>query len=136
MLGSLCHTVQAQLSPSNAGAEGFLKQVLAAIAAKKDQQGLERLSVTEAEFKQCVWPSIPAHASAGQSVAKYFQSYSVASKVGIADRFSELAGQNLELVKASFGPEKRQKGCRLLPNPTITVRPPADRTRRIRSPLG
>jgi hypothetical protein len=102
--------------------DDFLKQILAAIAAK-DQQALERFTITEAEFRQCVWPSVAGSVSGSNtSEAKYYQRFSSASKMGIAERMAELAGQNYTWVKSSFGAEKRQKGCRLLPAPTVAVR--------------
>jgi hypothetical protein len=102
--------------------DAFLKEVLAAFSAK-DQQALEHFVVTEAEFKQCVWPSIAAQVSGSNTTAaKFYQTFSAASKIGLANRLGEMPDQNDGLVNASFGPEERQKGCRLLTAPTVAIR--------------
>ena len=51
--------------------DAFLKEVLAAFSAK-DQQALEHFVVTEAEFKECVWPSIAAQVSGSSTTQPSF----------------------------------------------------------------
>jgi hypothetical protein len=100
----------------------FLRQVVTAFAAK-DQQTLQQVTITETEFKQCVWPSIAAQVSGNHTNASnYYQTFAASSKIGMADHLKELTESNYTLVRSSFGPEKRQKGCRLLPAPTVMVR--------------
>jgi hypothetical protein len=109
------------LAQTAASTEDLIKHVLAAIETNS-QTDLERLTISEAEYRKYIWPTI----SANNPVAKfenYYAMYRQGSIYGLTMLLKGLGGQKLQLVKVSPGQLIRQgKGYRLLSTPIITVR--------------
>jgi hypothetical protein len=74
---TICGTLLAQSAPTTA--EDLMKQVLAAFAAK-DRAALEKLAVTQAEFKKYMWPGM---ASSGSNAEKSWDMFQKTSAVGV-----------------------------------------------------
>ena len=113
----------AQTAGGSSSPETLVKQVLVELEAK-DEKGLHELVITEAEFKKYVWPHLQGTLPSIGNVraADYFTTYMKASDAGLADRMKSLGGQKWEVVKVSFGPEKKGKGHRLLPGMQAVLR--------------
>jgi hypothetical protein len=87
---TICGTLLAQSAPATT--EDLMKQVLAAFAAK-DQAALERLAVTQAEFKKYMWPGM---ATSGSNAEKSWDMFQKTSAVGVTSNLGEFGGKRLE----------------------------------------
>jgi len=102
--------------------EDFSRKVMAAIESK-DKAGLEGLSITEPEFTQYIWPTLIPPTSGPQSKPDgYFDFLRKTSAAGIEQRFAEIDGKHLAVVKVSFRAERKLKKARILQAPEVTVR--------------
>ena len=96
-------------TPAPASADDLVRKILSGIAAR-DQSALEQLTITEAEFKDYVWPTIAAQASTpGMTRDKYYRMYTNSSRIGLTATLDQFGGHRLEFVKVSFGPEQKTK---------------------------
>lgn len=92
-----------------ASPDQFMTDVLTAIQAN-DKPALQKLMVTEEEFKKYIWPKLPGYVRESQSnPTKYYKTFSESSNAGIDVLLRQYGGQNLKFVKASFGHESNQK---------------------------
>ena len=98
-------------------------QVLAALKSK-DQQALETLAITPAEFKKYIWPTIAVDVSGGGQITadKFYVMYRKSSEVGLTQHLAQFGGRPNELVRINTESPKRYNKYRLLPNPEIIVR--------------
>jgi hypothetical protein len=103
--------------------ENLVKQVLSGLETK-DEQSLKQLIISSTEFKKYIWPTLATAASNGGKVKveSYYVTYMKTSDLGLADRLKSLGGQKWELMKVSFGPERRGKGYRILPRAEAVLR--------------
>lgn len=117
--------------------EELAKQVVAALVTK-DRKALESFAITQAEFKQYIWPGIAGHVgNGGQMSAEKFYTMSLkSSQAGLAESLGTLSGKEWQLVKIASGAEKRQgKDFRLLDAPLVTVRAQSGQEKTIQ-PIG
>ena len=102
-------------------AEDLASRALAAIESK-DKAALEKLTVTEEEFKLYIWPTThPASMGPQSKPAGAYQALRQASAAGIEQRIAEYGGRKLKVVRIAFGPERKLKDGRILQAPEITA---------------
>jgi len=111
---------QTATGPS-AALEDLVKKVLAALETK-DQAALEKLAITEDEYRKFIWPGIAAR-TPGANEKKFYGMFEQGNVAGITSALKEFGGQKLEFVRVSAGTSIRQtKAYRLLSPPTVTVK--------------
>ncbi len=119
-------------TPARGSAEDLVRKILIGIESR-DQSALEKLTITEAEFKDYVWPSVASQASApGMTREKYYLIYTNSSRIGLTATLKQFGGQRLELVKVSLGPEQKTRNGRLLRNCDALVRDAQNQEKTIR----
>lgn len=111
------------MAQSKGSVEDVMRQVVLALASN-DQATLDKLSVDEGDFRKYVWPTMAARVYDGNSTAqKYYPTYQRASRAGIAEANTALAGKRWEVVNVSAEPaQKRGNGYQLFPGPMVTLR--------------
>jgi hypothetical protein len=111
------------MAQSKGPVEDMMRQVVAALGSN-DQAALEKLCIAEGDFKKYVWPTMSARVYGGNTTAaKYYPTYQTASRAGIAEAETALAGKRWEVVSVSAEPAQKQgSGYQLFPGPMVTLR--------------
>ena len=84
----LCRRADAGKNPDT-----LASQVLAALKSN-DQQALETLAITPAEFKKYIWPTIAVNVSGGGQMTadKFYVMYRKSSEVGLTQHLAQFGG--------------------------------------------
>lgn len=120
-LGIVAGSLTAAEAPSSA--EDLMRQVLIGLESR-NEEGLRQLLVSREEFKKYIWPTLGGKLSNIRKITaeEYFDTYRKGSDAGLAAQRKTLCGKKWELVKLSFGPERKGKGYRILPRAEGIVR--------------
>ena len=98
------------LEPTFESDEALARAVLDALA-RKDGEGLLRLSVTREEFEELVWPTLPvSRPEVGMPIAYVWNDHSTKSRAHLAHTLATFGGQRFEVVRVEFGGGTTQHG--------------------------
>ena len=100
----------AAVEHGEASPEALAREVLRAVDAH-DVERLRQLAVTEQEFREIVWPDLPASEPRTNLTADYvWKDLHFKSEVGLRETLGAFSGRDLDLVKLSFHGETSQYG--------------------------
>lgn len=121
------------MTDTSVSAEALMRQVLAALA-RDDRSGLEALAVTEAEFKDHVWPHLPAARPERNLPMSYvWGDLHQKSGAGLVKALRLVDRRSLELVSVRFTEAPRNFGPFVVHGgTTIAVRGPDGATEDLR----
>jgi hypothetical protein len=125
VLGAAGCSSQAPLANSRRSSEALATAVLDAVA-RGDRPGLEALALSEQEFRDHVWPDLPAAQPERNLPFSYvWGQLRQKSQAGLAATLAKHGGQRYEIVSVRFeGPSTRYSTCEVHRQTVLTVRGP------------
>ena len=123
ILGSAACASQPPLANATPSSEALARAVLDAVA-RSDRTALEALALTEQEFRDRVWPDLPAARPERNLPFSYvWGDLRQKSQVGLARTLATHGGRRYELVRVRFaGPTTRYSHSEVHRETVLTVR--------------
>jgi hypothetical protein len=101
--------------------EALAREVLAALASR-DAPRLRELALSEAEFRDVIWPELPASRPERNMTVDYvWNDTKVKSEAGLRSVLAEHGGQSFEFIRVEFRGETTQHRSFLVRRDAVTV---------------
>ena len=121
------------LPHSSPSIESLAGDVLLALS-QKDAGRLRELALSDADFREVIWPELPASRPERNLTSDYvWKDTTIKSEAGLQSVLAEHGGQSYELVRVEFGGETTQHRSFLVRRGAIVVvKDAARKERRVR----